>query len=133
MPRTVAEHCVVCHFKVDVARDCGLVNKFISKSQLLFSPFKRRPLKSCVSMLQTDRYAWASRPRIYQIASRSSRAYEKFGVLFNLTIRHTLAPQGCDCGLPVRVRRDLTPAIGIRKAGLISDPHTEPPRGVREG
>lgn len=51
------------------------------------------------------------------------RAYEKFGVLFNPPALRETCPrslrrvQAVSSGLPVRARRDLTPAIGIRKAG----------------
>lgn len=44
-------------------------------------------------------------------------AYEKFGVLFNSPRPW---PPGKVTGLPARVRRDFTSAIGIRKAGQVS-------------
>jgi hypothetical protein len=47
-------------------------------------------------------------------------AYEKFGVLFKSPRPW---PPGKVTGLPVRVRRDFTSAIGIRKAGQVSNLH----------
>lgn len=51
----------------------------------------------------------------YQIVCDQLFAYEKFGVLFNLPRSFTFGQRWT--GLPVRVRRDFTSAIGIRKAG----------------
>ena len=51
-------------------------------------------------------------------------AYEKFGVLFKSPRPR---PPGWVTGLPARVRRHLTSAIGIRKAGHASTLHIEPP------
>jgi hypothetical protein len=49
-------------------------------------------------------------------------AYEKFGVLFNSPRPW---PPGKVTGLPARVRRDFTSAIGIRKAGQVSNLHID--------
>jgi len=56
-------------------------------------------------------------------------AYEKFGVLFKSSRPR---PLGWVTGLPARVRRHLTSAIGIRKAGQVSILHIEP-SGERKG
>jgi hypothetical protein len=75
---------------------------------------KRRPLQHCVSMLQTDM-------SLMKVTISDLRivyfAYEKFGVLFNSPRPW---PPGKVTGLPARVRRDFTSAIGIRKAGQVS-------------
>ena len=61
-------------------------------------------------MLQTDRL-------ITQLSDLriTFYAYEKFGVLFKITLVLFLREK-CT-GLPERVRRAFTPAIGIREAG----------------
>jgi hypothetical protein len=79
---------------------------------------------STLRFYATHRYVLASRHH-----DRRLHAYEKFGVLFSPP---NPLPCGGVNGLPVRVWRDPTSAISIRKAGPASL-YISPPRGERKG
>ena len=84
-------------------------------------------LSSPASSSSTLRFYATNRYLLIQFttirSSDRSFAYEKFGVLFKSPRPW---PSGKVTGLPARVWRDFTSAIGIRKAGQVANLHIEP-------
>ena len=77
--------------------------------------FPQASSSSTLRFYATNRYAVDASHHIRSLDRLF--AYEKFGVLFNSPRPW---PPGKVTGLPARVRRDFTSAIGIRKAGQVS-------------
>lgn len=83
-----------------------------------FLLFKRRPPQRCVSMLQTDIFVLLSHQE-----TQKYRILSQVQIQSIWEIRSTLQstflhfPPRFGIGLPARAWRDLTSAIGIRKAG----------------